>query len=437
MKKNICILMILVAAFLCGCGQADTEFDADVVNVTEVYDAFSDTAGLYITVDREPGEDYMMAEITAEWGSNKSVAPAEIKLRGNSSKESEKKAYTIKYEEEISLMGMDAGRKWALVSNPFDKSLLRPAVGFAYAHMLDLEYTSDIRLCNVWLNDRYMGVYTAMEPVEAGDGKVEIDPDDGDFLLERNMGRYEEDQCYIDSPSGIRFEFNEPEGPSDQQVRQCYALLAAAEDAIFSGNHSEYEKYIDVDSFVDFYIFNEMIKDIDFGEYSTRYYFKDGIMYAGPPWDLDLTQGNVSADKEEFKYSEYNNIDNTGDESCDSARGMWAACGDYYYWLCRDPWFRELAAYRWKTVRSFTENLAVANELGESVLDRYVEGHKDSLEANFTEAGWSVNEPENPAELQYPADTYLGNVEMLRNWLIRRADYLDTQLISENFVNFR
>lgn len=434
MKKYILYIMIFAAILLCGCSQSALETVAEPV---EEYTAFSETGNIYITTDAEPDEDYIVSEIRAEWGDTEITAPAEIKLRGNSSKESEKKAYTVKFEEEITFMDMDSGRKWALVSNPFDKSLLRPAVGFTYAQVLGLEYTSEIRLCNVWLNGRYMGVYTVMEPVEAGEGRVEIDPDNGDFLLERNMERYEDDQYYIDSPSGMRFEFNEPEEPSEQQIRQCHALLAAAEEAIFSGHHSEYEKYIDVDSFVDFYIFNEMIKDIDFGEYSTRYYFKDGIMYAGPPWDLDLTQGNVSSAKEEFKYSEYNNVEGAGDESCDSTRGMWAASGDYYYWLCRDPWFGELAAQRWKSVRVVTENLAVANELGESVLDRYLDAHTASLEANFSEAGWSVNEPENPAEWQEPADTYLHNVEMLRVWLIKRANYLDTQLNSENFVNFR
>ena len=437
MRKYLLLIMSLAVVLLCGCSQATDAAGVESGAVSEEYTVFSETADVHINVDGEPGEEYTASAIRAEWGDNEIAASAEIKLRGNSSKESEKKAYTIKFEEAVSFMDMDAGKKWALVSNPFDKSLLRPAVGFVYAQLLGIEYVSEVRLCNVWVNDRYMGVYTAMEPVEAGPGRVEIDPENGDFLLERNMARYEDDKVYIDSPSGMRFEFNEPEEPSEQQIRGCYELLANVEEAVFSGNHAEYEKYIDVASFVDFYIFNEMIKDIDFGEYSTRYYFKDGIMYAGPPWDLDLTQGNASAEKEEHKYREYNNVDGTGDESGSSASGMWVACGDYYYWLCRDTWFCELAAQRWKAVRAVTENLAVSNELGDSVLDRLLTVHGDSLEANFTETGWLVNVPENPAEWHESADTYSGNVEMLRKWLVKRTNYLDTQLNSENFVNFR
>lgn len=434
MKKSVLLLMILAMALLCGCSNMQKAVQTDRMDGAKEYTAFSDTAQLHIITEELPGDDYCSSVIRAEWNDTVLEASAEVKLRGNSSKESLKKAYTIKYEEPVSLMDMDEGKKWALVSNPFDKSLLRPAVGFYYANALGIEYTSEIRMCNVWLNDRYMGVYTVMEPVEAGAGKVEIDPDGGDFLLERNSARYEDDVCYIDSPSGMRFEFNEPEEPTKEQVSECYELLSNVEEAICSGNHIEYQKYIDVDSFVNFYIFNEMIKDVDFGEYSTRYYFKDGIMYAGPPWDLDLTQGNVSAEKEEFKYYEYNNIEEAGDGSRDSARGLWAAYSDYYYWLCRDPWFVELAGQRWAAVRGITENLAVDNDFGNSVIDRYLAIHGSNLEANFSEAGWSQDVPENAAEWQDPEDTYAGNVEILRNWLVKRAMYLDSQLTSGNLV---
>lgn len=440
MKKIFCILILIAAIGICGCSQGDTDSPAGsaAAQATGLSESLPVQMGcIRISAGELPGDEYIPAEVCASWGDREMAASAEIKLRGNSSKESEKKAYTVKFEEDTELLGMDSGRKWALVSNPFDKSLLRPVVGFSYAEALGIEYTSQVRLCKVWLNDRYMGVYTAMEPVEAGKGRVEIDPDDGDFLLERNTDRYEENVVYMESPVGMRFEFNEPEEPDESQVKQCYEMLGAAENAIFSKDHTVYEKYIDVDSFVNFYIFHELVKDVDFGEYSTRYYFKDGILHAGPPWDLDLTMGNVSAEKEEYKYGAYNNADGCGDESGDSTRGMWAEGTDYYYWLCRDPWFNERLQQRWQAVRSLTENLAADNELGRSLLGTYTDVYGETLEANFSAAGWSVSVPEKTAEWQEPADTYAGNVEMLRVWLIKRVAYLDAQLNSENFVNFR
>lgn len=473
MKKAfyIFLIMMLGLTVLTGCGK--TGVDGAGAG-TAVFSGAAAESGplpamgrIYITSSGAPGEEYAPAQVA--WsgggqgegtgsdaagpgagqvqGSGTEGMPAEIKLRGNSSKEVDKKAYTVKFEADHGLLGMEPGRKWALVSDPFDKSLLRPAVGLEFAKALGIDYTPDFRLSQVWLNGDYMGVYTVMEPIEEGEGRVEIDTAEGDFLLERNIGRYEEDVVYIDSPLGIRFEFNEPDEPEQEQMELCRTLLQGAEEAICSGDHREYEEFIDVDSFVDFYVFNELVKDVDFGEYSTRYYFRGGVLHAGPPWDLDLTMGNVSTKKEEFKYAAYNNVDGAGDESGDSARGLWADSGDYYYWLCRDPWFMEKVQQRWQAVRHEAENLAVENGLGGSVIDRYLEAYEEELAGNFrgesgsaaadgtglpggsgpVDGSWTVDEPAHMSEWQEPADSYIENVEMLRVWLIKRIAYLDSQ----------
>lgn len=404
-KKSKCILILLLSFVLCSCSRQIQTQDVE-------HGSLSEMAQLHLFTVAEPDEEYAEAAVSASW-TNESLlkVPAEIKLRGNSTKESEKKSYNIKFQEAVPFIGMDPGKKWALVATPFDKSLLRTVIGFDYAAAIGLSYVPETRLCKVWLNDRYMGVYTVTEPVEAGSGRVEIDPDNGDFLLERNLERTEADKVYMVSSAGLRFEFNEPEEPAEQQQEQCYAMLQQAEQAIASGEHTEYEQYIDVDSFVNFYIFNEVIKDVDFGEYSTRYYFKDGILYAGPPWDLDLTQGNVSDKKEEFKYTSY------GEQQ------LWADNKDYYYWLCQDPWFSMKVKQRWQALHDITANLTAEGGL----LDDYLAAHKDVLAGNFTEAGWSVDQPEHVTEYQYPASDYMGNVELLRTWLEARIEYLDAQ----------
>lgn len=419
--KKLIIVLITTLITLCGCGQQEVA----------QYEELPPMAEIELTCEGTPGEEYINAKVTATWSDADeekriSGAKAEIKLRGNSSKEAEKKAYNVKFEDEFGFLGMDPGKKWCLVSNPFDKSLLRPALGFAYAKALGIEGTPDVRLCKVWLNGHYNGVYTVTEPVESGEGRVEIDSENGDFLLERNYDRLEADKAYIESYEGFRFEINEPEEPDESALRECGVLLQDAEEAIVSGKHSKYSKKIDVDSFVDFYIFNELIKDIDFGEYSTRYYFKDGIMYAGPPWDLDMTMGNIAAEKDEDKYMIYftGSIDkkpDTGD-FYSSAESEWAVYGDYYYWLCMDPWFMDKVSRRWEEVRSITVNLAENNEPGTNLIDRYLSEYGDALEEDFN----MYKEELHVSEWQYPAGTYLENVEMLRHWISQRIEYLDT-----------
>jgi len=425
LKKTIYLLIILIIlSVLCGC----TYFSERKID----HGSFDTTAVLHIYLNEFPEGEYIPAEITSKWTGNEISASVEIKQRGNSTKESEKKSFNIKFEEEISFMGMDPGEKWCIIGTPFDKSLLRSVIGFDYADAIGLPYVPDTRLCDLWINNQYMGVYTVTEPVEAGTGRVEIDPDNGDFLLERNVGRTEDDKSYIISSLGFRFEFNEPDEPSAEDKKRCRGLLENAEAAIITCDHTVYEKYIDVDSFVNYYIFHEMIKDVDFGEYSTRYYFKEGKLYAGPPWDLDLTQGNVSDVKGEYKYSRYHNIGGTGDYSERSTSGLWANNSDYYYWLCNDPWFLNKVQQRWEKLQPVTESMYKKG----GMIDRYYAVHGKSLEKNFSEegAGWEAGIPEHVTEYQSPADTYKGNTELLRMWLKGRKAYLDTQFGNKNFI---
>ena len=420
MKKLVMILFTTLI-LLCGCGQQEAV----------QYEIPEQLPEIKLTCDGTPGEEYIDAKVTASWaeaGNEKDIfdVQAEVKLRGNSSKEAEKKAYNVKFKEELCFLGMDEGKKWCFVSDPFDKSLLRPAVGFTYAKALGIEGTPEFCMCRVWINDKYMGVYTVTEPVETGTGRVEIDTDNGDFLLERNLDREETDKAYIESYLGFRFEINEPEEPDESSLRECGILLQDAEEAISSSDHSKYKEFIDVDSFVDFYIFNELIKDIDFGEYSTRYYFKDGIMYAGPPWDLDMTMGNISAEKDEDKYAIYftGSIDEKPDvnEFYSSSQGEWAMYGDYYYWLCMDPWFMDKVSDRWDEVCTITENLTEDNEMGTNLIDRYLSVYSSELEEDFQMYKGELH----ISEWQKPADTYTENVEMLRHWISQRSKYLDT-----------
>lgn len=107
----------------------------------------------------------------------------------------------------------------------------------------------------------------------------------------------------------------------------------------------------------------------------------------------------------------------------------------------------ELVHQRWQAVRPVVENLAVDNELGENLIDRYLAAYEEELSGNFYGSGegtayesgdsvrggnckdncWTVDEPAHMSEWQEPAATYAGNVEMLRQWLIQRAVYLDSQ----------
>lgn len=385
---------------------------------------------LYITTSNTLSDAYTEAQVRVEYpGFDLETQTVRIKFRGNLTKTAAKKSYNIKFSTKVSLFGMDASKKWCLLADPFDKSLLRPTIGFDYAQALGIQYTSQTKLCKLWLDGKYMGVYTAVEPVGEGKNKVDIDLEAGDFLFERNYNsnRVEDDVTYFKTGFGLRFELNEPETPTDEQLKQIVSTLSRIEKAIQTLDHEQYEQYVDIDSFVDFYIFQEVIKDVDFGHFSTRYYVKNGIFYAGPPWDLDMSLGNISIYHDEKTYHQYNNADGYGNSSGDSSQGLWCNEKDFYRWLCQDEYFMELVRQRWVEVKPITENLVRDNELGQNRIDWYIQQVGDVLQSNYTEAGWSLTSRGSILEYHEPAKDYLGNVELLHQWLEKRIDWLDSQ----------
>ena len=295
---------------------------------------------------------------------------------------------------------------------------------FASNHILNTSvYT---RFCKVYFNGTYQGVYVAAEPIDDKKNRVDIDIEDGDALFERSGGRDEAGKIYFRTNSGMRWCFDLPDDPSEPAQQELIAKLNAVESALWSYDHTIYGQLMDIPSFVDFYIFNEMIKDVDFGTFSTRVYIKDGILHAGPPWDMDLSMGNVSDVFGENNYKFYYNRAGMGNGSGDSTQGFWAQ-RDYYLWLSVDPYFMDLVRQRWQELRPVIENLAADNALGQNRIDQYLSVFQTDLEENYSVGGWSVSKPGVTMAYNRPAKDYIGNVEQLRTWLTKRFLWLDEQ----------
>ena len=388
---------------------------------------------IHITTNGSIYDEYSAAIVTAQWvGGGVVNQTVQIRHRGYTSNSTEKKSYNIKFEDKVDLMGMEEGKKWTLLGNPFDKSLLRIVVGFDFAADIGIPYASQAKLCKLWLNGVYKGIYVAIEPVDAKKGRVDIDTKTGAFIVERNNTREEDGVTYIKTNAGIRYEMSDPDEPNAAQTAAALEILNHVEKEVQSLDHTRYEKVIDVASFVDFYIFEELVKDIDFARFSTRYYYSEGLLYAGPPWDLDLSQGNTSGVYGEIVYKKYYNRDGYGDGSGDSASGFWAQ-KDYYQWLCKDPYFMDLVKTRWAEVSVLAHNLYEDNERGTNRIDEYLAAYQKDLESNYSKDGshWPLGWPLGVLEYHDPANDLEGNVELYRSWLRRRVTWLDTALAVE------
>lgn len=306
-----------------------------------------------------------------------------VKMRGNSTIWTDKKSYSIRFIKKTSLLGMEKSNRWVLVGLPFDKSMIRTAVAFEYAQAIGMRNISPFTFCDLYINDEYRGMYMLMQAITLGG--LSLNTDKGDFILERNMYRKKKGHHYVVTEGGIRFEINAGDLADDAHREACLSFINRAEAAIQTGNQNHYEQWIDVDSFVNAYIAQEVTKHIDFAQYSDRYYVKDGRLYAGPLWDLDLSMGNVSMVREnDMVYQLYNNDPGYGDSSQESTSAFWAQ-RDWYEWLCQDPNFMRRVCKRWREIYPITENLVYENELGKSRIDKLAEQYAEELAANYDE----------------------------------------------------
>ena len=364
---------------------------------------------------------------------------ASVKIRGNSTAKAEKKPFSIKLNSAQSVFGMEEGKKWNLLANAFDKTLMRNKLCFDLATDMGLKYISQSKYCDVYFNKEYLGNYLVTEPVEAGKNKVDIatGSDAKDFLIELERERNEDDVTYAYTKSGIRFAINEPETPTEEQYDNVKKVINDVETSLKTYRYSEYSKYIDVDSFVNYYIVSEIFKAVDFNYSSTRFYYKDGKLYAGPIWDVDLSSGNAS---KKF-YSAYYSGD-------DSYKKLHCLEMKWFRDLSYSDEFVKLVNDRLKAMKLRISNLYEDNSLGNSDIKKLINTYGASFNRNYADveldgAGWSLTKrysvADNPIglELDEHPDTYEGSVALLQEWLKNRVAYLEKEWgsIHNNFIS--
>ena len=270
-----------------------------------------------------------------------------VKGRGNYTWAGEKKPYNIKFDKKTDMFGMGKAKKWSLLANFFDASLIRNAVALDLAKALGLPFTPEYRFIDLYVNGAYLGNYLICESVEIGEERVDItdledanenanpgvdiearpkagsggkvqsadvkgsrkwvdianDPADitGGYLIESEIpSRYPLEVSGFVSDAGQPIVLKSPEYASRAQVNYIADFYQAAEDAVYApagynGSGKHYSEYFDMDSLVKMYILLEFTMHRDAG-LSSCFFYKDSRetkFHAGPAWDFDLSMGNM------------------------------------------------------------------------------------------------------------------------------------------------
>ena len=219
---------------------------------------------------------------------------ANIRGRGSASwLYHDKKSYNMNFYEDLSILGMNKSRKWALVTNPVDDVFnddifMDSNMVYEFARNLDFDYVVDCRYVNVYINGNYNGLYLLSERIDVETNRLDIDRDNT-FLLDTdiNLKIDQLDNYFITGGNNI-IEIDYPESVSKSLLKTISEDVEKFEDALLDFDSNQWEKMIDMDSWARVYLIDELFENIDGGSHSVFFYKNtDGLYVRGPLWDYD------------------------------------------------------------------------------------------------------------------------------------------------------
>lgn len=226
--------------------------------------------------------------------------PMSIKGRGNTTWNQPKKPYALKLDEKAEVLQMPEHKRWVLLANYLDRTLMRNHIAFylAQSEGIALEWTPRGHFVDVVFNGKHQGNYYLCEQIKIDENRVNVhenEPEDvdGGYLLEWDTN-YDEVNKFrspvFDFPVMIKEPDEEDLTPAQFDFIKDY--VCHVETVLTQNDFAEtgtYKELIDVDSFVDFWIINEVTGNDECNWPKSCYMYKDkgGKLKAGPIWDYD------------------------------------------------------------------------------------------------------------------------------------------------------
>jgi hypothetical protein len=379
-----------------------------------------------------------------------------IEIRGKSSQMFPKKSYSLELwtgsgaDTSASLLGMPAEEDWVLYAPYSDKTMLRNALTFHLGSKMGGGWQPRNRWCEVFLDGDYIGVYQLMESIKRDSNRVDIsklktDEVSGDDLTGGYIVKADKlddlgtNEYFQISPSN---HYHNSENYSFNYVYPKYNEIVPAQKsyikkyltdtensingALFSDPSKGFTKYIDVKSFVDFQIIQELVNNVDGYRFST-FFYKDkdsdgGKLHAGPLWDFDLCYGNedytdFNLETDIWLYSKF--ADEYG--------------GRMHWWarLMEDLSYRGAFVSRWKELRKG----AFQTDSIMKYLDNTIEYLGEAIDRNFTR--WPII-----GQYVWPnyfiGESYDDEIDYLKGWITDRVNWIDANImqaenVSENY----
>ena len=210
-----------------------------------------------------------------------------IKARGNTTYlYSKKKPYDLQLSSRQSLMGLLPAKKWTLLANSLDGTNMRNKIALDLAGDIGMEYSTDSKWCDLYINGEYRGNYLLCKEPKIGKGRVDING----YLVKRDdRGDSGLTELYIGDDIFKVADTTHADG----DMQDMLELLTRVDEELNADGAPDMS-HIDVESFAKRYLLEEFVLNRDAMGLSYYFYKKDGEerLHAGPCWDYDKSCGN-------------------------------------------------------------------------------------------------------------------------------------------------
>lgn len=329
--------------------------------------------------------------------------PMSIRGRGNSTWSYPKKPYALKLDAKAEILDMPSHKRWVLLANWKDRTLLRNAAAFWLSSHTGLPYTVRGEFVELELNGKHLGNYYLCEQIKINKNRVNVK--DGGYLIE--LDSYFDEVNRFKSPRfNLPWMVKEPdeEELTQEAFQQLKDWVAALEDLLKDEDRvkaHEYEQYLDVDTAIDYLIVEELTMNHDFyntwpaeGPHSTYLYLQPGgKLYTGPVWDFDYH--SFVPDRTNF----------------------WAGANKtmYYPALLKDEKFRARLIERWDAQKDELRKLP-------DYIDATVA--RISLSESFNASMWPIDNRENGDETM----SWSESVQRMKSSFVSKWEWMDTNI---------
>lgn len=424
------------------CGIAELKFtgkrgkgdDSKFYQVTKLPTVIINTVDGEIPYDKE-NEISSTTIIIANNEIDIEAAKTGVRERGNASRDFPKKPWRLKFDKSTQILGSKAkGKKWTLINNYGDKTLMRNLLAFDVAEKFGMAYVPFRKSVDVIMNGEYKGSYQLCDQIDVREYRVDIEEMDektavsgleatGGYFIEVDAYAYDEPNYFESSIYKIPVTIKSPDYNDDNIAQEHKDYITnffnSIEASLDDTSEEGYRKIFDTESFIKHMLTNEVAGNTDC--YWSTYMYKDrdeveGVskkMYTGPVWDFDLGFNNDYRTYPVYEKSGYGYLWNIGAAS--AANGMRTFARKIL--LDDENTFGEI-----QTVWQNAKNNGLSAQWIIGQVDKYAELLNDSQELNFLR--WPIldsKEHMNPEA----RGSYAAECEVIKDYITKQMQHLE------------